>query len=72
MKVLFSKKLSNIIQTLIFFDKVSGINMMKFQPNQTTFKKICFCLKSITIISRAIFGAIVFFQKVVQKMPTFC
>ena len=38
------KKLSNLIQTLTFFDKVSGINMIKFQSNQTSFKKIKFCL----------------------------
>ena len=43
MKILISKKFSNFIQTLTFFDKVSGINMMKFQPNRTTFYKIKFC-----------------------------
>ena len=37
------KKLSNFIQTLTFFDKVSGINMMKFHPNPTTFYKIKCC-----------------------------
>ena len=40
MKISFRKKLSNFIQTLTFFDKVSGINMMKFQPNWITFYKI--------------------------------
>ena len=43
MKILISKKFSNFIQTLTFFDKVSGINMMKFQQNRTTFYKINFC-----------------------------